>query len=438
MLKTVGAAGFTVALAGCTSGDDDEGNGNGNETGNGNGDDGDGSVDVVNIIGYPEDGNTLFRDYYDLSDGNEDIVVPDGLRDGELQQQVGNPMDNVMGTAPAAGGPAQEAFNSAFQDEYGEAPGVFTSQSYDSVAIGILANAAAGENSGTAVRDQIRNVANPDGMEVTPENFIEGVEAAANGEAINYQGASSDVNFNDAGDPANASYALWEFTGDGGTEDIEVQDFDGDNPDGAGPSSDEMPGGLGRTIDVGILLPQSGNLASVGQDMIRAAEIPAMQVNDADVDLEVNTQIEDTNTDPNTGTQAANALVNAGMPFVCGSASSGVNVPVSEQEFIPNQIVGCSPSSTALSVTNLEDDDYIFRTAPSDILQGRVMAQVAAERLDADVASTLYVNNDYGQQLSERFSNVFEDEFDGTITNQVAYNQNEDSYTTVIQEALGE
>jgi ABC-type branched-subunit amino acid transport system substrate-binding protein len=238
-------------------------------------------VDVINIIGYPEDGNTLFRDYYSLSDGSEDIIVPDGLRDGDMQSQVGNPMENIIGTAPAAGGPAQEAFNSAFQDEYGESPGVFASQSYDSVAIGILANAAAGENSGTGVRDQIRNIANPGGMEVTPENFVEGVEAAANGENVNYQGASSDTNFNGAGDPANASYSLWEFDGDGGTANIETQSFEGDSPDGAGPSVDSMPGGFGRTIEVGILLPETGNLASVGEDMIRAAELPAMQVNNS-------------------------------------------------------------------------------------------------------------------------------------------------------------
>jgi len=289
----------------------------------------------------------------------------------------------------------------------------------------------------TTGRIRLVEITNPDGLEVTPENFLEGVEAVANGENVNYQGASSDTNFNEAGDPANASYSLWEFDGEGGTSDIEVQNFEGENPDGAGPSADDMPGGFGRTIDVGILLPQSGNLASVGQDMIRAAEIPAIQVNNADVDLEVNTQVEDTNTEANTGVQAAQSLVNAGVPFVCGSASSGVNVPVSKQALIPNQVVGCSPSSTALSVTNLEDDDYIFRTAPSDILQGAVMAQVTAERLGGSVASTLYVNNDYGQQLSEQFTEVFENQYDGTVTTQVAYNQNEGSYTSVIQEALG-
>jgi len=444
MLKGAGAAGLTIGIAGCSG--NGGGNGNGDDTatatdgdGTATATDGDmsGGVDVLNVIGYPEDGNTLFRDYYSLSDGSEDIIVPDGLRDGALQSNVGNPMDNVVGTAPAAGGPAQEAFTSLYQNEYDDSPGVFTAQSYDSAAIGILANAAAGENSGSAVRDQMRNIANPGGMEVTPDNFLEGVEAAANGEDINYQGASSDTNFNEAGDPANAAYAIWGFTGDGETETTEVLNFQGGSPDGAGSSADSSPGGFGRSISIGILLPETGNLASVGQEMINAAEIPVAQVNESDLDLEVSAQVEDTNTDPNTGIQAANSLVNAGVPFVCGTASSGVNVPVSQQAFIPNEVVGCSPSSTALSVSNLDDNDFIFRTAPSDFLQGRVMAQVASERLGGETAATLYVNNDYGQQLSNRFAEVFEEEFGGTITGQIAYNQNESSYTSVIQEALG-
>jgi ABC-type branched-subunit amino acid transport system substrate-binding protein len=109
---------------------------------------------------------------------------------------------------------------------------------------------------------------------------------------------------------------------------------------------------------------------------------------------------------------------------------------MSQQVAIPNEIVGCSPSSTALSVTNLEDNDFIFRTAPSDQLQGRVMAQVMSERLGASTVSTLYVNNDYGQQLSERFSSVFEDSFDGEVMTQVAFNIGESSYSSVIESAL--
>ncbi|MFD1634114.1 ABC transporter substrate-binding protein [Haloplanus ruber] len=434
-LVGAGTAG-TLGLAGCIGGGGDGGDGG---DGGGDGEDsGDGGPEMLIVIGYPESGIQLFRDYYSMSSGDHDILVPDGLRDGAMPGQVGNDMANVVGTAPAAGGPNQEAFASFFEEQYGESPGVFTSQSYDSVAIQILANAAAGENDGMAVRDQMRRIANPSGDEYGPQNFLEAVEAAANGDDINYQGASSATNFNEAGDPASAAYSIWEFEGadSQSTSQIEVQSFEGENPEGGGQSADSAPGGMGRTIDVGILLPETGDLASVGGPMIQAAQLPAQQVNESDLDLEVNAQVEDTQTSPSTGVTAAESLVNSGMPSVCGSASSGVNVPVSQEVFIPNQIVGCSPSSTALSVTNLEDDDFIFRTAPSDQLQGRVMAQVASERLGNTTAATLYVNNDYGQQLSERFTGEFEDTFGGTVTDQVAFNIGESSYSSVIETAL--
>ena len=451
-VKRVGAAGAIGAsgLAGCIGSPDggggDDGGDSGGDSGGGDDDGGDADTqtstetssadgpDGLIVIGYPESGIQLFRDYYGAADGNEEILVSDGLRDPAMPGQVGNDMENVTGTAPAAGGPSQEAFNSLFEEEYDASPGVFTAQSYDSVAIQLLANAAAGENDGTAIRDQMRNVANPDGMEVTPDNLVAGIEAAANGENVNYQGASSVTNFNEAGDPASAAYNIWEFNADDeAIENADKQSFEGENPDGAGPSADSMPGGTDREMSVGILLPETGGLASVGGPMIQAAQLPAMQVNDAEpAGLTVNPQLEDTQTSPSAGTAAAESLVSAGVPSVCGSASSGVNVPVSQQVFIPNEIVGCSPSSTALSVTNLEDDDYIFRTAPSDLLQGRVMATVMSERLGADTVSVLHVNNDYGQQLAGRFVETF----DGEVYHQVAFNKGASSYSSVIDSAL--
>ncbi len=442
-VRAAGAAGV-VGLAGCagsggggseaTDAETTEGGEmtEGGETTEG----GSSGPEMLLVIGYPESGIQLFRDFYSMGNEETDVLVPDGLRDGSMVPQVGNDMSNVTGTAPAAGGPNQEAFSTLFQEEYGEEPGVFTSQSYDSVALLTLANAAAGENSGTAVRDQLRRVANPGGEEFGPQNFVEAVEAAAAGDDLNFQGASSTTNFNEAGDPASAAYAVWEFADDA-TSTIEVQNFEGENPEGTGPAADSAPGSSDREISVGILLPETGDLASVGQPMIEAAQLPVGQVNDnSPAGLSVNAQVEDTQTSPSNGVSAAQSLASAGVPAVCGSASSGVNVPVSQEVFIPNEMVGCSPSSTALSVSTLDDDDYVFRTAPSDFLQGRVLAQVAAERLENSTAAVLYVNNDYGQQLSDRFTEVFEDTFDGTVTNAVGFNKGASSYTSALESAL--
>ncbi|WP_458190155.1 ABC transporter substrate-binding protein [Haladaptatus sp. NG-WS-4] len=424
VLKGLGATGM-AGLAGCISGG-----------GGGGGEDGGNGPDVINVIGYPQSGIQLFRDYYKNTDAGQEIIVPDGLLDGNLPKEIGNDMKNVTGTAPAASGPNKKAFTDLFKDEYGKAPGVFTSHSYDSVAILILANAAAGANDGTKIRDQMRRVANPGGQKYGPENFVEAVKAAVRGEDINYQGASSVVDFNEKGDPASAAYDVWKFdtSKEGGYKTVDTIDFEGS---AGGDMADSSPGGKNRTIRVGILLPETGDLGSTGKPMIQASRLPVKQVNDAGINVSVKAQVEDTQTAKSASLSGANALVNAGYPAISGPASSGNNIPVSKQVYSKQSVVGCSPSSTALTVTNLQDKDFVFRTAPSDLLQGQVMAQVAAKRLKGKTASTLYVNNSYGQQLSNKFASSFKNDQGGKILNKVSFNKGESSYTSVIKKATG-
>ena len=402
------------------------------------GDGGDEYPDVLTVIGYPASGIQIFRDYYsNYSPDDVDILVPDGLQDPEMQQQIGNPMDNVTGTAPSAAGPNREAFVQLFQDEYDTSPGVFTSHTFDAVAILTMANAAAGENDGPAIKEQMRRVTNPGGMDVGPQNLVEGVNAAAAGDEVTYRGASSRTNFDERGDPSAATYEIWNFAPDtdSGIGVEETISFEGET---GGPMAESAPGGTDRTARVGLLLPETGDLASVGQPMIQAGELAAQVVNEGDADVDVDLQYEDTQTSPQAGINGANSLVNAGYPAIAGPASSGVNVPVSQQVFIPNQVVGCSPSSTALSVSFLEDDDFVFRTAPSDLLQGQVMAQVAADTLGGSTTSTMFVNNDYGQQLSNQYTETFEGDHDGSVRQTVGFQKEQSSYTSVLSSALSQ
>jgi ABC-type branched-subunit amino acid transport system substrate-binding protein len=228
------------------------------------------------VIGYPQSGIQLFRDYYSDTDGGHDIVVPDGLRDDTLPDKVGNEMANVTGTAPGSAGPNKDAFNDLYNDEYGEDPGVFAPHTFDSAAVLMLANALAGENSGQAVRNHMRRVAQGDGMEVGPGNLAEGVMEAARGNNVVYEGASSPVDFDKRGDPAAATYNVWEFGSDG-TTNTESIEFTG-NP--GGPTYEMGSGGTDRTIMYGILLPETGDLGSLGTPMIQAGELAGQVVQD--------------------------------------------------------------------------------------------------------------------------------------------------------------
>jgi branched-chain amino acid transport system substrate-binding protein len=426
-LKGVGAASI-AGLAGCTSEDSDGSGGGG------------GSVpDAVMVVGFPQSGVQLFRDFYSefASDTPDlDIVVPDGLMDSNLPGEVDNDMNNVIGTQPSAGGPGADFFTSEYQAAYGEEPGVFTAQAYDAMAINILATVAAGENTGSAIRDRIRTVANPGGEQFGPETLVDAVETVAGGDPVHYVGASSSADFDVNGDIVTAAYDVTDFQ-DGELSTLDTLEFGSELTEEDNNAVAEDPVGVDSfEAMIGVLMPETGDLGPLGVPIRDGALLAATQVNDADLSVSVNTRVEDTQTDPQAGISGANALVNAGFGAVVGPAASNVNLQVADQVLIPNGVVGISPSSTDPNVTDLEDNGYIFRTCPSDVLQGSALAGLArGEYVEAESSSTLYLNDAYGQALEEEYVTNFEDD-GGSVSQQVSFEPEQASYSSQWADAL--
>lgn len=233
-------------------------------------------------------------------------------------------------------------------------------------------------------------------------------------------------------------------TGNGGDDTPTDEPGSGNgNGDGNGGGNGDGNGGGNGDGDtsfeakVGVLMPETGDLGSLGTLIRDGALLAATQINDAGGPVTVDTQVEDTQTDPQAGISGAEALVNAGYPGVVGPAASNVNLPVSQEVFIPNATVGMSPSSTAPAVTTLEDDDFIFRTAPSDTLQGPVLAQVATENLGASTSGVLFLNDAYGQALKDAYVGGFE-ERDGQVVNEVSFEPGQASYSSQWSEVLND
>ncbi|MFW5973822.1 MAG: ABC transporter substrate-binding protein [Natrialbaceae archaeon] len=183
--------------------------------------------DVLLVVAFPEDGVRLFSDFYsDFDPDSVDVLVSDGLQDSGLPGEVGYDMSDVTGTAPIGSGPGVDFFEELYEDTYDSDPSgqPFVRQAYDAAATLVLANAAAGENDGEAVRDEIRNVTEEPGEEITPENVVEGAEMAAEGDDIQYRGVSGEVTYDENGDQADIAYEYFGFTEDG-IEEIEVIEF---------------------------------------------------------------------------------------------------------------------------------------------------------------------------------------------------------------------
>jgi len=192
-------------------------------------------------------------------------------------------------------------------------------------------------------------------------------------------------------------------------------------------------GGGGRTLKQGVLQPISGGLGNLGKPIRDAAVLPFTLL-EGNTEFTIDSQVEDTQTDPNAGQTAASSLVDAGYPAVTGAASSEVTIQVAKNVLIPNGVVGCSPASTSPAITDLDDNNLIWRTPPTDALQGQVLAQVASENIGASTAATMYVNNSYGQLLSESFASAY----GGTVQNQVSFPKGASSYSSQLSQALSD
>jgi ABC-type branched-subunit amino acid transport system substrate-binding protein len=435
VLRGIGAVSTTgmLGLAGCTLQQSGGGDKNGSDGGDGGNGSGGNKPDALVFIGYPASGIQLFKDYYSEYSNDTDILVTDGLQDPKLPEDVGNPLKNVIGTAPTAAGPGKKFFTKRYKEVYGREPGVFNSQAYDATVSLLLSNLAAGKNDGTAVRDNLRGVSNPKGPKMGPKKLAEAVEMAAAGKDLRYIGASSSVDYDDAGDMKAVTYEVFTFTKSGDIKRKRTIPFKAGN--GGGVKAPPGPGSKsGRTAKLGMLMALTGDLASVGKP-IRDGAMLAVEQLKGNIDYTIDARVADAQTKPQAGINAANALANSGYPAVVGPLSSGVNIPVCKQVYIPNEVVGCSPSSTSPKVTTLKDDDYIFRTAPSDALQGQVLAEVGAKSVNADTVSVMFVNNDYGQSLADVFVKAFK-EMGGTVPASIPFQKKQSSYSAKLQQAM--
>ena len=189
-------------------------------------------------------------------------------------------------------------------------------------------------------------------------------------------------------------------------------------------------------IKIGTLIDTTGDLAIFGPQIVLATDLAALLINEAGgIDgRPVELIHRDSGTSPQIATDAASALVNVdGVEAIVGSLSSGVTLAVAESVTIPNGVVLVSPASTSPAITNLDDNDTVFRTTVSDALQGVIAAQ-AASQLGYDNVATIYINNAYGEGLSTVFQETFED-LGGTVSAAVPIEGGQASYASELRQA---
>jgi branched-chain amino acid transport system substrate-binding protein len=191
----------------------------------------------------------------------------------------------------------------------------------------------------------------------------------------------------------------------------------------------------GGPLKIGLLLAYTGDLSDFGPAHENAARLAVKEINAAGGVLgkPIEVVTGDTGTDPSQGVSEATRLVNVeGVNAILGALASGVTLPVAESVTGPNHILQISEASTSPALTDAKDNDFLFRTTISDAAQGVVLAKLAEDEGLKSVC-TMYINNAYGQGLSEIFTENFE-KAGGTVTAQVPHESEQATYASELSQ----
>jgi len=200
---------------------------------------------------------------------------------------------------------------------------------------------------------------------------------------------------------------------------------------GAPPASGREADGV---LTVGTILPQTGNLAFLGPPEFAGVDLAAAEIGESDFEFDVEVIHRDSGDgDTDIATQSAGELIDLAADVVVGAASSGVSFTFIDQ-LVNAGVIQISPANTSPDFTDYEDDGWYWRTAPSDVLQGRVLGNLIVGDGNENVG-IIYINDPYGIGLTDNATIAIENA-GGTVTASVPYNTGDTQFTAIVDEVL--
>ncbi|MBT5774719.1 MAG: ABC transporter substrate-binding protein [Dehalococcoidia bacterium] len=177
-----------------------------------------GDTEYLVAIGYPTDALIFVREALE-NDVFANFLFVDGTKSQDLIDGIGGDLlDGFKGTAPASdeNSGSLAAWNDAYTAVHGELPTrPFVREAYDAVIAIALAAESAGSLEGADLAAALLKIATPGGTVVIPgaDSVKAGLEAAADGDDINYEGAATTLDWDAAGDVTSGFVGIWAFEG---------------------------------------------------------------------------------------------------------------------------------------------------------------------------------------------------------------------------------
>lgn len=163
--------------------------------------------EVIYLAGGQESSLTIINEAAQLGYAGDWLFSADLATDETVEAVGADILEGVGHTVVSSTDQQSEeyqTFVTHHQEVTGEEPGPFGANSFDGMNLIALAMVAAGSCDGASINDHIKDVS-AGGTKVT--TFAEGAELLANGEDIDYEGASGPVDLDDTGSVVN-SYSV--------------------------------------------------------------------------------------------------------------------------------------------------------------------------------------------------------------------------------------
>ncbi|MHB1110471.1 MAG: ABC transporter substrate-binding protein [Devosia sp.] len=183
-------------------------------------------------------------------------------------------------------------------------------------------------------------------------------------------------------------------------------------------------------VKLGFLADLTGPIAGFAPGMVTSGNIAIQNINDQGGVLggkKLVSVIADTACDAGAGGPAGDRMVNTEqVTAIFGAFCSGPTIAAANGSAVPGNVVMLSPSATAPSVTDVVDNDLLYRLVVPDLVQGVKAAELLLSRGVKTVGVT-YVNGDYGKGLADAFVAAFI-KGGGTVAANVAHEDGKADY----------
>jgi ABC-type branched-subunit amino acid transport system substrate-binding protein len=305
-------------------------------------------------------------------------------------------------------------------------------ESYDATVIAALAALAAKDDSGTAVGSKLQEVTS-EGEACT--EFKACADLIADGADIDYNGVSGPIDLNSTGSPSAATIGIFEYGDDNKYapekyETGEIPDVDSVKDDQKIAKVEKGDG----TLRIGGLLPTSGDLAFLGPPEIAGVNLAIEEINQGGgvngKDVVYIATADSGDGTPNIAPSSVDSLLAKKVDVIVGAASSSVSLSVIDK-ITQAGVAQISPANTSTAFDTYADNGLYFRTAPSDVLQGQVMASLLIADGKQNVA-ILARQDSYGEALADNVEKFFK-EAGGTIVSKQLYSPEAATFTAEVE-----